>query len=65
MRHHLRFSASAGAPYLDVVVDASGQDLITGVIERHRQHLVGVLEGVDRPFLTNVPQLHKKKYQDF
>lgn len=43
--------------YLDVVVDASRQDLVTGVIECHGQDLVGVLEGVDRPLLTNVPQL--------
>lgn len=65
MRHHIRFSACAGAPYLDVVVDASGQDLITGVIERHSQHLVGVLKSVDRPFLPNVPQLHKRSTRIF
>lgn len=46
-----------GAQYLDVIVDASWQDLIAGVIECHSQHLVSVLESVDRPFLTNVPQL--------
>lgn len=60
-----RFSAYAGAQYLDVIVNASRQDLITGVIERHSQHLVSVLESVDRPFLTDVPQLsltrHMKK----
>lgn len=54
-----QFGARAGLRYLDVVVDASRENLITGVIEGHSQHLVGVLEGVDGPFLTNVPQLHK------
>lgn len=51
------FSVSTEAPYLDVIVNASRQDLITGVIECHSQHLVSILESVDRPFLTNVPQL--------
>ena len=49
------FILIAGRPYLDVIVDASGQDLITGVIEGDRQHLVGVLEGVDRPLFAYVP----------
>lgn len=57
-----RFSAYVGAQYLDVIVNASGQDLITGVIERHSQHLVSVLESVDRPFLTDVPQLSLTKH---
>lgn len=43
--------------YLDIIVNASGQDLITGIVECHGQHLVGVLESVDCPFLTNVPKL--------
>ena len=51
----------AGRPYLDVVVDASGQDLIAGVVEGDRQHLVRVLEGVDRPLLAYVPQLSQQQ----
>jgi len=51
------FFVHSGAQYLDVIVDASRQDLITGVIEGHGQNLVGVLESVDGPLLANVPQL--------
>lgn len=43
--------------YLDVVVNPSRHNLVTGVIERDSQNLVGVLERVDGTFLTNVPQL--------
>lgn len=56
-----KFYVYAGAQYLDVIVDASRQDLITGVIEGRGQHLVGVLESVDRPFFTNVPQLPQRQ----
>lgn len=56
-----RFSVYAEARYLDVVVDASGQNLITGVVEGDGQHLIGILESVDCPFLTDVPQLPQRQ----
>lgn len=43
--------------YLNVIVDASGYDLITGVIERHSQDLVCVLECLDSSFFPDIPQL--------
>lgn len=46
--------------YLNVVVNASRYDLITGVIESHRQDLVGVLEGLDSSFFPDVPQLERQ-----
>lgn len=55
------FPVCVEAQYLDVIVDASWQDLVTGVIECHGQHLIGVLESVDRPFLTDVPQLPQRQ----
>lgn len=48
--------------YLDVIVDASWQDLIAGVVERHSQHLVGVLESVDGSFFTDVPELQSRQW---
>lgn len=45
--------------YLNIVVDASGYDLITGVIESHRQDLVRVLECLDSSFLPDIPQLKR------
>lgn len=56
LNHCIIFHCAA-AQYLDVVVNASRQNLITGVVEGHGEHLVGVLEGVDGPLLTDVPQL--------
>lgn len=47
--------------YLDVIVDASRENLIAGVVKRHGQNLVGVLESVDGRFLANVPQLRCKQ----
>lgn len=50
-------SMQSWSKYLDVIVNSSRHDLVTGVIERDSQHLVSVLESVDCTFLTNVPQL--------
>lgn len=44
-------------PYLDVIVDASRDDLVTGVVEGDSQDLVGVLEGLDSSFFPDIPQL--------
>lgn len=45
--------------HLDVIVDASGDDLVTGVIEGDSQDLVGVLECLDSSFFPDIPQLER------
>lgn len=59
--HNNLYCSSTQTPNLDVVVDASRQNLITGVIEGDSQHLISVLEGVDCALLTNVPQLTQRQ----
>lgn len=46
--------------YLNIVVDASGDDLIAGVIESYRQDLVRVLKRLDSSFFPDVPQLKRR-----
>lgn len=48
------------ASYLNVVVDASRYDLITGVIESHSQDLVRVLKRLDGSFFPDIPQLKRR-----
>lgn len=58
VREHVR---DTGTLYLDVIVDASWDDLVTGVIKGNTQDLVRVLERMNRRLLPDVPQLMKKK----
>jgi len=52
---HMRTQAS----YLNIVVDASRDDLITGVIESYSQDLVRVLKCLDGRFFPDIPQLKR------
>lgn len=47
------------ASYLNIVVDASRYDLITGVIESYSQDLVRVLKRLDSSFFPDIPQLKR------
>lgn len=52
---HTRTQAS----YLNIVVDASGYNLIAGVIESYSQNLVRVLKCLNSSFFPDIPQLKK------
>lgn len=55
--HSGKGSQGHSGSYLDVIVDASRDDLVTGVVEGDSQDLVGVLECLHSSFFPDIPQL--------
>lgn len=49
-------------PYLELIVNASREDLFCRVTKRDCCHLVDVLEGIHSSLLSGIPQLMKKQF---